>query len=265
MLRGFTLATVVLTSSSISLAAIVESAKYTYSPTGLGQVTFTPGVNVQDFVVFGNPSSGTGGVVGYSGTAYISRSISGDGTSPNAEFYGSTYFNWSSGAPVASHSGMGQYQYFQPVASPNGYDVTPFTQAALTVTAPASSFTAQFFVHNYYVGADLDVFCNGKLVQSYEGIMNPAPGTRDGDYFYDFSIAGATAGDVISFKVSNVSNKGTIWANFGIVAASVDFVAPANLTAGAADLTVVPEPTIATVAGTAALAVLGLRRQRRKA
>jgi hypothetical protein len=234
------------------------------SDSGLGDVDFNPGINVSQFVIYGN-----GTPYAYSPGATLSTTVSGDGTPVNAGGYTPTYFTWAGGASgtTAGTSGstynVNDLGGVEPLSTAGYGQAQAWTTASISLTAPASSFTMDFFVHDYYADANLTVTLNGETIGQYDNIMRSS-GSRNTDFLYDQQVSGVTTGDTLEFTFDGLQNLGSSWANIDIFAASVDLILPTDIS----DLTAtdlgnnVPEPSTLALVGFGGLGLLLFRRRR---
>jgi|GEM_PF-2540569 hypothetical protein len=235
-------------------ADFITSANVVGSDTGFGEIQYNPGGNVSEFVLYGRASSGDPYITS-AGASHIGQSIQGDGTTVDNNNYTATYYSWTGGSPTAS--GTWTTESCQPTTAFNGWGVSGYTSASINITSPSSAYEAAFFVHNYYTQSDLQVLRNGNLITTYANVMSSSylPGggeARNTDYFYDFNLSGLTAGDVMTFKFTNLQNLGSDWANIGFLSASVNYDAPQSITdnfiplteAGGGGPSAIPEPGI---------------------
>ena len=212
----------------------------------------------------------TSGAVSYTsggGTQYITRGISQDGATINNNAYDATTYSWTGGTPIAT--GSTNIESCQPTALNNGWGAATNTYAAISMTSPADTYHAAFFVHNYYTSADLEVRKNGTLIGAYDNIMSSsytAGGgeARNTDFYYDLSLQNLTAGDVFQFKFTDLQNLGSDWSNIAFMSASVDFTPPTSISNNLVTLTASPVPEPASVA-LIMLGGLGLLARRRRA
>jgi hypothetical protein len=246
-----------------SAQSVISSVRH--SDTGFGQIDYQPGANVSQFVIYG-----TGTPYAYSSGTTLSTTVSGDGTSVNAGGYTATYFTWTDGVSgtTAGASGttynqnnMGGVQ-----ALSSGYGTTPWTTAGISLTAPASSFTVELFVHDYYANASLGVLLNGQTIGTFESIMSSAAG-RNTDFLFRETFSGLTLGDTVGLTFYDLQNLGSSWANIDLFAASVDLILPTsveNLTpTSLTNVSPVPEPSTLALAGLGGLGLF-LKLRRRK-
>jgi hypothetical protein len=245
-----------------SVTTSVRSSDY-----GLGEIDFNPGVNVSQFVIYG-----TGSPYAYSPGATLSTTISGDGTSVNAGGYTPTYFTWEDGASGTTAGTSGSTYNasnlggVEPLSTAGYGQAYAWSTVSLSLTAPASSFTMDFFVHDYYADANLDVLLNSQTIGTYTNIMSSS-GSRNTDFLFDQQVSGVTAGDTLTFTFNGLQNLGSSWANIDIFAASVDLILPTDIT----DLTPteltnvapVPEPATLALASLGGLGLLLLFRRRK--
>ena len=245
-----------------SMAAAITSASATGSSSGFGTISYNPGTNVSEFVLYGR-TSGTAEYITSAGTLNIATAISGDGANPGYNnSYEATKYSWTGGTPTSS--GTRNIETAEWVGS---VSATPYTWASISASAPASAFNFSFFVHDFYVSTDLEILLNGSLLGSYANIMSSSylPGgsgeARNTDYFYDFNFAGMTTGDTLEFKFVNMQDLGSQWANIGFLSASLNYVAPENITSKLTGMpNVVPEPASALMIGFGGLLIVGYRR-----
>ncbi len=225
-----------------------------YSNSGLGQVDFTPGVNVSQFAIYG-----TGSPYAYSPGATLSTTVSGDGTPVNAGGYTSTYFTWVGGASGTTAGTSGSTYNasnlggVEPLSTAGYGQAQAWTTVSLSLTAPATSFTMDFFVHDYYANANLNVSLNGQTIGTFTNIMSSS-GSRNTDFLFDQQVSGVTVGDTLTFTFNGLQNLGSAWANIDIDAASVDLILPTTIT----DLTPTELTNVAPVPEPATLAFAGL-------
>lgn len=257
----------VLIASCVSIASIqaaTVTANVTGSSSGFGKITYTPGSNVSEFIIYGKASAGAEYITSAS-SAHIDKAITGDGTAIGYnQTYLATTFAWSNGTPTASATNY-TTESFQGVGSAWGSGL--FTTAGISITCPTADFKFSFLVHDYYVSTDLEVRLDNALVGSYDDVMrstyNDGGGdARNTDYYYEFNVTGATVGQAMEFKFTNMSNLGSDYANIAFLSAGLDFETPTNITENYNTMpNVVPEPRAALIGG---LGLLGLLRRRRR-
>ena len=223
--------------------SIITSANVVGSSSGFGLITYTPGDNVSEFMLYGR-TSGSADYIRSAGDNHISLGVSGDGVTGDNNSYNATRYSYSGGTPTAS--GTWNIESAQWLSS--------YTWASISFTSPASAYTADFFVHNYYAQSDLLVYRNSNLIGTYTDVMSSSslPGggeARDTDYFYHFGLNNLTAGDVMTFKLTNLQNLGSGWANVGFLSSSLNYVVPNSISDNYTFLTsgggvaAVPEPS----------------------
>jgi len=227
-------------------ADVITSANVTGSNTGFGQIEYNPGSNVSEFMLYGRASS-SDPYISSAGMLHIGG-VQSDGATANNNSYNATTYSWTGGTPTAS--GTWNTESCQFLSDGN-------TFASINITSPSSAYEAAFFMHNYYAQSDLEVYRNNNLIATYANVMSSSylPGggeARDTDYFYDFNLAGLTAGDVMTFKFTNLQNLGSGWANIAFMSASVNYDAPEYITntyqtlneSSGGGPSAVPEPSI---------------------
>lgn len=150
-----------------SLAGVITSANATGSSEGFGIVSYNPGTNVSEFILYGR-TSGAADYITSAGTLNIAKAISGDGANPGYNnSYEATKYSWTGGTPTSS--GTHNIETAEWVGS---ISANPYTWASISATAPASAFNFSFLVHDFYVSTDLEVLLNGSLLGSYADIMS---------------------------------------------------------------------------------------------
>ena len=246
-----------------SLQAATVTAHVTGSSSGFGNISYNPGTNVSEFIIYGKASAGASYITSSTST-HIVKAITGDGDAGDYDqTYEATTFSWTSGTPVASASGY-TTESFQAVG--DAWAGTPYTTAAIAITCPAADFTFSFLVHDYYVSTDLEVRLGNSLVGSYADVMRSSYDTgggeeRNTDYYYEFNVTGATVGESMEFKFTNMANLGSTWANIAFLSAGLNYATPETITQNYNTMpNVVPEPRAALIGG---LGLLSLLRRRR--
>lgn len=233
-------------------AATITSSKATGSSSGFGTINYTPGSNVNEFVIYGKSSAGASYITS-TGSLHIAKAVGGDGVSAYNNAYDATKYSWTGGTPTLT--GSSNIEACQPVASGNGWGLTPYSWASISVTAPADAFEFSFFVHNYYTSVDLEVWLGGSRLSSYSNVMSSSYSqgggeARNTDYFYDFNFTGVTVGQTLEFKFTNIQNLGSSWANIGFLSSSLNYTPPASITSQLTSMpNTVPEPATALILG----------------
>ncbi len=240
-----------------AMAGEITSSSAIGSESGFGVVSYNTGINVDEFILFGRASSGADYITS-AGASHIAAGIAGDGTAINNNAYDATSYSWTGGAPTLT--GTYNIESCQATANPNGFGVTPYTYAAINVSAPSDSFRLSFFVHDYYTAADLTISQSGTVLGTYTDIMSSSylaggsGGARNTDYYYEFAFSGVTPGQNIEVKFDHLrSLENSAWANIAFMSASVDYTAPEAITGQLITMqNTIPEPT-----SIALLALLG--------
>lgn len=246
-----------------SLQAATVTAHVTGSSSGFGNISYNPGTNVSEFIIYGKASAGASYITSTTST-HIDKAITGDGTAIGYnQTYLATTFSWTDGTPTSSGSNY-TTESFQGVGSAWGSGL--FTTAGISITCPTADFTFSFVVHDYYVATDLEVRLDNALVGSYADVMRSSYNIgggeeRDTDYYYEFNVTGATAGQSMEFKFTNMTNLGSGWANIAFLSAGLNYETPTTITQNYNTMpNVVPEPRAALIGG---LGLLSLLRRRR--
>lgn len=249
--------------SIASIQAVTVTAHVTGSSSGFGDISYNPGTNVSEFIIYGKASAGDDYITSTTST-HIVKEITGDGdASGYDQTYTATTFSWTDGTPVSSASGYNT-ESFQAVG--DAWGGTPYTTAAIAITCPAADFTFSFLVHDYYVSTDLEVRLGNSLVGSYADVMRSSYNIgggeeRNTDYYYEFNVTGATAGQAMEFKFTNMANLGSSWSNIAFLSAGLNYDTPETITNTYNTMpNVVPEPRAALIGG---LGMLSLLRRRR--
>lgn len=248
-----------------SFAEIIGNAKVIGSDSGFGEITYTPGVNVSDFVIFGKGSAAAS-YISANTTPFITRGLSQDGATIYNNPYDATTYSWTGGTPSAS--GTTNLEACQPITPANGWGAAANSYVGFSVTSPADTYKVAFFVHNYYTSADLQVYHNGDLVGTYDNVMSSTYNSgggegRNTDFYYDFTIQNVNQNDVIQFKFSDLTDLGSMWSNIGILSASVDYTPSETISSQLVTLAAspVPEPAVLTLFALGATAALRRRRK----
>jgi hypothetical protein len=228
-----------------------------HSDSGLGAIDYNPNPSgtVDQYVILGDANSPS---------PALSTAVSGDGTLVSGQ-YEPTYFVWTGGAS-GTPGGVSGSTYnatiYNVEAISSGYGSTPWTSASISLTAPSTAFKVDFFVHDFYANAGLDVLLNGHALGSYSSIMSSS-GSRSTDFLFTEQLSGVTQGDTLTFKFDGLQNLGSTYANIAIYAADVNLTLPPALN----DLTPtvlpneVPEPSTLALAAMGALSLFLLRRR----
>lgn len=234
---------------SLSQAAIT-GASATGSASGFGEISYTPGSNVDEFMIYGRTSS-SAEYIRSSGTLHIAQGVSGDGQNSDDNSYDATTYSWSGGTPTAS--GTWNVESAQPTSTGNGWGLTPYTWASVTVTAPSDAFKFSFFVHCYYTTTDLEIWQDGSQIALYDNVMSSAyldggGEARNTDYFYQFNFTDITQGSALEFRFTGFENLGSSWANIGFLSAGLDYTAPTSIENNLTSMpNTIPEPATALI------------------
>jgi len=147
-------------------ANYITSANVVGSSSGFGQITYTPGDNVSEFLLYGRASD-VADYIRSAGVNHISLGVSGDGESANNNTYTATAYSYSGGIPAGTPpTASGDWN------TTSAQFLNSFTWASISLTSPSSSYSADFFVHNYYSQSDLLVYRNSDLIGTYADIMS---------------------------------------------------------------------------------------------
>ena len=153
----FTALTFIVVMQPVAHAAAV-TASVIGSNEGFGAITYTPGGNVSEFVIYGK-SSGAADYITSTTCTHIAKAIVGDSTIIGYDqTYTATTYNWTAGTPTATGSGYST-ETFQAVG--DAWGTPAFSHASIAATCPAADFTFSFVVHDYYVATGLEVWRNG--------------------------------------------------------------------------------------------------------
>ena len=243
--------------------AAAVTASVIGSNAGFGAITYTPGGNVSEFVIYGKTSA-LADYITSSTSTHIAKAIVGDSSIIGYDqTYTATTYNWTGGTPSATGSGYST-ETFQAVG--NAWGTPAFTQASIAATCPTADFTFSFLVHDYYVSTGLEVWRNGVAMQSYADVMSSSYNTgggeaRNTDFFYQFAFSGMTAGDSLEFKFYNLTNAGSPWSNIAFLSSSLNYVAPETITTNLMSMATIPEPSGALWVGLATVLMAGRRRR----
>lgn len=263
ILRGLPVFATLIGIVPSAVHAATVTASVTGSDTGFGDITYTPGTNVSEFLIYGKASAGAEYISSTTCT-HIAKAIVGDSTIGDYnQTYTATTYSWTGGTPTATGSGYST-EAFQAVGPAWG---TPaYTHASISATCPTADFTFSFLVHDYYVSTGLEVWRNGVAMASYADVMSSGYSgggeARNTDFFYQFDFTGMTVGDVLEFKFYNLQNTGSDWSNIAFLSSSLNYVAPASITDNLVNMPAIPEPTGTLLVGMGGLLLAGVRRKR---
>lgn len=254
-----------LSATTIASAQNISTTAYG-SDAGFGQIDYNPGVNVSQYVIYGN-----GSPYAYSSGGALSTVVSGDGTPVFGGPYTPTYFTWNNGVSGTTGGTSGSTDNVQPNGIggveplSTGYGTTPWTTVSISLTAPASDFTVDFVAHDYYANANLTVTLNNQTFGTFDSIMSSS-GSRNTDFLFHNTVQGVNVGDTLNFTFDGLANLGSSWANIDLFAASVNLTLPSNVTdttqTTLSNITPVPEPASLTLAILGGAGLLFLRRRK---
>jgi hypothetical protein len=242
--------------------AATLSSSVTGSDAGFGVITYTPGTNVSEFVLYGKTSAGAAYITSSTST-HIAKAISGDSSIIGYnQTYDATTYSWTGGTPIAS--GTSNTETFQAVG--DAWGTPAFTHASIAATCPTADFSFAFLVHDYYVATDLQVLRNGEVMETFTDVMSSGYSgggeARNTDFFYQFVFSGMTVDDTLEFKFTNMQNTGSSWSNIAFLSSSLNYVAPQTITAKLVSMPGIPEPTSLLMVGLGGLLLAGGRRKR---
>ena len=261
VIKKITLSLVAVMTLGVGLApaATVLCSAWRFD-SGYGDVTITPGVNATEYVIFGN-SAAT--VIAYSPDTTITKGITTSGGGlVSGGAYESGILHWS-GSDIAPTAGSTLDLNMGNVAPlSTGYGTSPTTSAAVGVlSAPASNFTMDLVVHDYYASADLEVSQGGSTVGLFTNIMSSS-GTRSCDFFFHLEFTGMQAGAPVDLQLNNFQNQGSDWSNVAIHAAILNYTAPETFGEPTVTLAnTVPEPSSLVLAFGSIALLIHRRRQ----
>jgi len=156
-------------------ANYITSAKVVGSSSGFGQITYTPGNNVSEFLLYGRASD-VADYIRSGGVNHISLGVSGNGAPGNNNTYKATTYSYSGGAPTAS----GTWK------TTSAQWLSSYTWASISLTSPSSSYcSSPVYLEYFRVRVERPYFRSDR--HSHRGSINGRRNRRDfaGIYYWE--------------------------------------------------------------------------------